>query len=115
MEADSKLVANLKRALSERGLSARRASIAAGLGSDGVRNVLRGLTKSPPSSTLEAISRVTKVPVDALTGDAAWPDAPPPPSPRPEPSRRPDRGQRRIGEYVLTPAEGDRCSGRAGC
>jgi repressor LexA len=54
--------------LEVRGVKARKASIDAGLGPDGIRNILRGASKNPTTSTLEALARYFAVTVDYLLG-----------------------------------------------
>ena len=69
------LAANLQRAIGEQGRSVRGLAIDAGLLPDAVRNVLRGLSKTPHPDSVGAIAQVLGVSVSALYGDEPWPEA----------------------------------------
>jgi transcriptional regulator with XRE-family HTH domain len=84
----------LKKLMDQRGWSAPQLAIAAGLGQDYVRNIVRGRSKAPRLEGLRELARVLDVPVAVLTGDE-------PPPPPPQTAARPPR--RRRG-YMLSAA-----------
>lgn len=54
--------------LKARGVTARHASVGAGLKPDGIRNILRDASKNPTTSTLSALAGYFEVTVDYLLG-----------------------------------------------
>lgn len=66
--ADDNLATRIQRRLDRLGISARAASEKAGLGPDGVRNILRGKSQSPRGSTLKKLALVLECPVEYLLG-----------------------------------------------
>lgn len=60
----------LERRLKELGLSARAASLKAGLGPDAIRNILRGKSANPKGRTLERLAQALDLPVTELLSPA---------------------------------------------
>ncbi|GAC1340969.1 MAG: hypothetical protein NVSMB18_12110 [Acetobacteraceae bacterium] len=63
------LARRIRSLLDERGTTARQISVKAGLSPDGIRNIMRGLAKSPQIHTLQAIADALEVPLDRLLHD----------------------------------------------
>ncbi len=87
------LAAGLQRAIDETGWSARGLSLAASLGPDAVRDVLRGQSSSLTGDRLNRIATVLGIAPAALLGQARWPHKKLTPAPTPVPApRRPPPG-----------------------
>ena len=87
------LASGLQRALEETGWSARGLSLAAGLGADAVRDVLRQQASTLTGDRLTRIAAVLGIDPAALTGETRWPKRRLAPAPAPAPSpRRPPLG-----------------------
>lgn len=88
-----RLASGLQRAIDETGWSARGLSLAAGLGADAIRDVLRGQSTSLSGDRLIRIASTLGISPAALTGEARWPRKRLTPAPAPEPApRRPPPG-----------------------
>lgn len=66
LEAATPLGVRLVELMTARRLTSRGLSTSAGLGVDGVRNILRGKSKRPSKASLKALADVLEVPVSAL-------------------------------------------------
>ena len=87
------LASGLLRAMEAMGWSARGLSLAAGLGADAVRDVIRGQSATLTGDRLARIASVLGIPPAALTGEKRWPRKRLNPAPAPAPSpRRPPLG-----------------------
>lgn len=64
------LAERIQKRLKVVGLSPRGASIKAGLGPDGIRNILRGRTESPRGKTLTALADILQCDIEYLTGES---------------------------------------------
>ena len=100
------LASNLRKALDEQGRSVRGLALDAGLLPDAVRNILRGLSKSPHPDSVDAMARVLAISAAALYGDAPWPAGQVAKEKPAKPTRRRKAARTvspTIPEYVLEP------------
>jgi transcriptional regulator with XRE-family HTH domain len=67
--SDSHLSTILKREMDRLGLNPHSLALAAGLGKDAVRDVLRGKSDSPRGKTIQALSAYLGIPVLELLGE----------------------------------------------
>jgi transcriptional regulator with XRE-family HTH domain len=88
----SPLARRLDKLIKERGTTARALSLQAGLGPDGIRNIMRGLSRSPQAHTVQAIADALEVPLTRLLTDE---DAPPY-----RPEDEPPPGMLNVPEFV---------------
>ena len=87
------LPARLQRLMEQRGLGHSELAAKAGIGGDGVRNILRGRSLRPKSDALDRIAKVLEVSMGELTGDA-----PAPPAPTKEPAFKAPRRRNMLKE-----------------
>jgi transcriptional regulator with XRE-family HTH domain len=66
---DSQLSIILKREMDRLGLNPHSLALAAGLGKDAVRDVLRGKSDSPRGKTIHALSAYLGIPVSEMLGE----------------------------------------------
>jgi transcriptional regulator with XRE-family HTH domain len=72
-----RIIGRIQGRLDALGLSARAASLQAGLGADGIRNILRGKSESPRGTTLVKLAEVLQCSVSYLAGEEAVEPTPP--------------------------------------
>lgn len=65
----SALVANLSRYMADNDTNQKQLALQAGLHETAVRDILKGRSKNPGIDTLQALARVTGVPIDQLTAE----------------------------------------------
>jgi transcriptional regulator with XRE-family HTH domain len=77
---ENAIIPKIRAQLQRLNMSAREASMKAGLGPDGIRNILRGKSENPERKTLLGLAKVLGVSVGYLVGEEDFTDPPPPPA-----------------------------------